>query len=64
MGANAKPPEIRALKLWMLGFSVLGIASIGVGIYLLPAGQVAWAAGVSFAPTMVIGVVFVVAMLR
>ncbi|MEW5787391.1 MAG: hypothetical protein AB1899_06015 [Pseudomonadota bacterium] len=64
MGANAKPPEIRTLKLWMLGFSVLGVAGIGAGLYLLRAGQVAWAAGASLAPTVVIGVVFVVAMLR
>jgi hypothetical protein len=64
MGANAKPPEIRLLKLWMLGFGLLGTAGIGAGIYLLRAGETAWATGASIAPTVVMLVVFVVAMMR
>lgn len=43
MGANAKPPEIRALKLWMAGLTLLGVAGITVGIFLLRAGQPGWA---------------------
>ena len=64
MGANAKPPEIRALKLWMLGLTLLGCAGIGTGVYLLRAGVPGWAAGVSFAPVVVIGVIFLMAMLK
>jgi len=64
MGANAKPPEIRALKLWMLGFTLLGVAGIGGGIFLLRAGQPGWAAGVSFAPAVIVLVIFLVAMFK
>jgi hypothetical protein len=64
MGANAKPPEIRALKLWMLGLTLLGAAGIGGGIFLLRAGQPGWAAGISFAPVVIILVIFAVAMLK
>lgn len=64
MGANAKPPEIRLLKLWMLGFSLLGSGGIGAGIYLWRANQVTWAAGASFAPSVIMLVVFVVAMMK
>lgn len=64
MGANAKPPEIRALKLWMLGLTLLGAAGITVGIFLLRAGQPGWAAGVSFAPVVIIGMIFLVALLK
>ena len=64
MGANAKPPEIRALKLWMLGLTLLGVSGIGTGIYLLRAGQPAWAAGISFAPVVIIGVIFTVALMK
>ncbi len=64
MGANAKPPEIRALKLWMLGLTLLGFSGIGGGIFLLRAGQPAWAAGVSFAPVVIIAVIFLIAMLK
>lgn len=49
-GANAKPPEIRALKLWMLGLTLLGLAG--------------WAAGDSFAPTVVMGLILAIALLE
>ena len=64
MGANAKPPDIRALKFWMLGLTGLAVAGITVGIFLLRAGQPGWAAGVSFAPTVIIGVITLVALLK
>ena len=64
MGANAKPPEIRALKFWMLGLTLLGVAGITVGILLLRAGQPGWAAGVSFAPTVLFGLILAVALLK
>lgn len=64
MGANSTPGQIRMLKLWMGGFTLLGSAGVGAGILLLRAGQHGWAAGASLAPTLVIGVVFLVAMLK
>ncbi len=64
MGANAKPPEIRALKLWMAGLTLPGVAGITVGIFLLRAGQPGWAAGVSFAPAVIMGVIFLVALIK
>ena len=64
MGANAKPPEIRALKLWMLSLTLLGVAAIAVGIFLLRARQPGWSAGISFAPVVIIGVTFLVALLK
>ncbi len=64
MGANAKPPEIRALKLWMLGLTLLGAAGIGGGIFLLRAGQPGWAVGIGFAPVVVIGIIFLIAMFK
>ena len=64
MGANAKPPEIRALKIWMLSLTLLGVAGIGLGLFLLRARQPGWAAGISFAPVIIIGVIFLVALLK
>lgn len=61
MGANAKSPEIRALKLWMLGLTVLGVAGISAGIFLLRAGQPGLAAGVSIAPAAITFVAFIIA---
>lgn len=64
MGANAKPPEIRALKLWMLGLTLLGLVGITVGIFLLRAGQPGWAAGVSFAPVVILSLILTIALLK
>lgn len=62
MGANASPTEIRALKLWMAGLSLLGAMGIAMGIFLMRAGLHGWAAGASFLPTVIVGVIFIVAM--
>lgn len=64
MGANAKPPEIRALKLWMAGLSLLGIAGVGVGIILIRAGQPGWASLAAFAPTVIFGLILAIALLK
>lgn len=64
MGANAKPPEIRALKLWMAGLSLLGIAGVGVGIILIRAGQPGWASVAAFAPTVIFGLILAIALLK
>lgn len=63
-GANATPAQIRALKFWMLGLTLLGVAGIGGGIFLLRAGQPGWAAGVSFAPSVIMGLILAVALLK
>lgn len=63
-GANATPAQIRALKLWMLGLTLLGVAGIGGGIFLLRAGQPGWAAGVTFAPSVIMGLILAVALLK
>lgn len=38
-GANSTPAQIRALKFWMAGLSLLGVAGVVVGIFLMRAGQ-------------------------
>ena len=63
-GANSTPAQIRALKLWMLGLSLLGGAGITAGILLLRAGQPGWAVGVSFAPTFIMATILAVALLK
>jgi hypothetical protein len=63
-GANSTPEQIRALKLWMLGLTLLGLAGIVAGIVLLRAGQPGWAAGVSFTPAVVMVSILVIALLK
>ncbi|MFZ1687731.1 MAG: hypothetical protein WAU70_09930 [Flavobacteriales bacterium] len=64
MGANASPAQIRELKLWMGGLSLLGVAGIVAGIFLMRAGQSGWAAGVAFVPTLIFGLILFVALIR
>lgn len=64
MGANSTPAQIRALKLWMAGLSLLGAGGIGGGIFLLRGGQPGWAATVSFLPAVITGLIFIVALLK
>jgi hypothetical protein len=64
MGANAKPPEIRSLKLWMGGLSLLGVAGIVVGIILIRAGQPGWAAVAAFVPTVIYGIILSISLLK
>ena len=60
MGANASPAQIRFLKLWMGGLSLLGLAGIVVGIVFLRGGQHGWAAIAAATPTVVIGIITLV----
>lgn len=62
MGANAKPPTIRALKFWMAGIFLLGGAGIVVGFLLMRTGQTDWAAVAAFAPTVILCVILIVAL--
>lgn len=64
MGANAKPPEIRALKLWMAGLSLLGVAGVVVGIILIRAGQPGWASLAAFAPTVIFGIILIISLIK
>jgi hypothetical protein len=63
-GANSTPAQIRTLKLWMLGLTLLGLAGIGAGVLLLRVGQPGWAAGVSFVPVVIMGLILVVALVK
>ncbi len=64
MGANATPDQIRALKLWMAGLCLLGVAGVAMGIVLLRAGQPGWAALAAFAPTGVLAIILGITLLQ
>ena len=64
MGANSSPAQIRMLKLWMGGLSLLGLAGIVIGIILLRSGQFGWAAGAAVSPTVIIAIIFLIALLK
>ncbi len=64
MGANSTGAQYRALKLWMGGITLFGVASIVAGMLLIRAGQPGWAAGVSFTPAATMIVVLGIALLR
>ncbi len=64
MGANAKPGEIRVLKLWMLGLTLLGLSGITGGILLWREGQPLWAAGASFAPALIMLLILIIGLLK
>ena len=64
MGANASAAQIRMLKLWMGGFSLLGLAGIVIGIVLLRSGQLGWAAGAAISPTVIIAIIFLISVLK
>lgn len=64
MGANASPAEIRMLKTWMGGFSLLGVAGVVAGILLMRAGQPGYAAGAAFLPAVIVLIVGVVAIAK
>lgn len=64
MGANSTPAQIRMLKLWMGGLSLLGGVGVIAGIILIRAGQPNWAALAAFAPTVIFGIVLGIALLK
>lgn len=63
MGANASPAAIAALKMWMLGLSVLSLAGIVVALVLMRS-QPNLAAGIAILPSLIIGVIFVISLLK
>ena len=64
MGANSTPAQILALKLWMGGLSLLGLVGVVTSIVLLRSGQYNWATCVALFPTVVIVIIFLVAMIK
>jgi hypothetical protein len=62
-GANSTPAQIRALKLWMAGLTLLGAAGVTAGIMLMRAGQPGWAAGAAILPSVIMIVILIVAMI-
>ena len=64
MGANSTPAQIHALKLWMAGLSLLGVAGVVTSIVLLRVGQHHWATAAALFPTAVIVIIFLVAMIK
>jgi len=63
-GANSNPDQIRALKLWIAGLSLLGVAGVAVSIFLMRAGQPGWATVAAFAPTIILGIILGIALLK
>ena len=63
IGANSTPAQIRMLKLWMAALSLLGATGIVAGIFFMRAGQHGLAAALAFAPTAIIFVIFIIAMM-
>jgi hypothetical protein len=63
-GANSNPAQIRALKIWMVVICLLGTAGVAAGIFLIRAGQPGWAAFAAFAPTVIFGIILIVALLK
>ncbi len=64
MGANSTAAQILALKLWMGGLSLVGLAGVVASIVLLRSGQHGWAAGAAFFPTVVIVIISLIALLK
>jgi len=64
MGANSTPAQILALKLWMGGLSLLGLAGVVTSILFLRAGHHHWATWAAFLPTILIVIIVVVALMR
>ena len=63
-GANASEAQIRTIKAIMIGFSLLGVSGIAIGVFLLRSGQHGWALGSSITPTFVMVAVLLVALAK
>lgn len=64
MGANLSPEEIRLLRNWVFGFTVLGIAGVMIAVLLMRSGFPGWGAIAATIPCIISIVVFVVAVLK
>lgn len=63
MGANASPAQIRRLKIWMSCLSLLSLVGI-VASCILMSRQPNIAAGVAILPSVIMFVIFVIALLK
>ena len=64
MGANSTPAQIRELKLWMTGLSLLGLVGIVAGIVMVRTGQHGMAAVVAIAPTVIFALILFIALIK
>lgn len=64
MGANSTAAQVRALKFWMAGLSLLGATGIVAGVILIRAGQPNWAAAAAFAPTILYSIILGISLLK
>ena len=62
--ANASAEQIRSMKVWSNGMTLLAVVGILIGIFLIRAGQPGWAAGAAIVPTVVMVIIFLVAILK
>lgn len=62
--ANASAEQIRSMKLWTGGMTLLAVAGIVAAIFLMRAGQPSWAAGAAFLPTVSIAIIFLIAVIK
>ena len=63
MGANSTPAQIRELKLWMAGLSLLGLGGIVASIFMVRAGQHGMAAVAAIAPTVIFVLILIIALI-
>ena len=63
MGANSTPTAVRVLKALMIGGSLLAVAGLTAGGFLLRAGYPAWALTTALAPAVVMILGFIVALI-
>ena len=63
-GANSSPEQLRTIKLIMGSLSLLSLAGIVGGVFLLRGGLHGWSLGASIAPTLVMLAMLVVALNR
>jgi hypothetical protein len=62
MGANATAAQIRAIKRWMAGLGLLGVAGIAAGFALMLSGAPGWASVAALAPTVVFALILFIAL--
>jgi hypothetical protein len=59
--ANASADQLRSMKLWAGGLGLLALVCVIAGILLMRQGRSGHAAVVAFAPTVVMGLILLVA---
>ncbi|HEX2617027.1 MAG TPA: hypothetical protein VHL57_05750 [Flavobacteriales bacterium] len=62
--ANSTPEQLRSMKWWAGGLSLLSLACVTIGALLLRQGRSELAALVAFLPTAIMGTIFLVQVLK